>query len=239
MGMRIKLFEILTYGGIIMKTIGSEVNMERQNNCRFCNIANGIVGGMENVPLWESDGFFTLASIGAFVPGWVLLIPKPHTLSMKNVYHDAEFKGQANNILSTLRAKYKEPIITFEHGASHEGSCTSCGTEHAHLHFVPYANSLINGMNNGGMKWLNCTPNQIDDFSKGNEYLFYAELQVDDKWENAKGKIHILEKPSSQYFRRLIAQQLDCLEKYDYKEYPRIEQTIDTYNILTHSMASL
>ena len=98
--------------------------------CRFCDILEGNrkMGIIDN-PILENDKFFSLASIGGFIDGWSLVIPKEHTYSMRKFFTDSAF--------------------------------------------------------------------------------------VD--IEDAKGYIHIIEKPESQYFRRLLAEKEGYTKEYDYK----------------------
>ena len=54
--------------------------------CRFCDILSGNLKGKEDHPIWENEGYFSLASIGALVEGWILIVPKKHVISMKEVH---------------------------------------------------------------------------------------------------------------------------------------------------------
>ena len=66
--------------------------------------------------------FFSLASIGGFIDGWSLVIPKEHTYSMRKFFTDSAFVDIANKMLKRIRDTYRKKSIIFEHGANHEGS---------------------------------------------------------------------------------------------------------------------
>ena len=143
---------------------------------------------------------------------------------LKNIYEDKNFIEFANKIIMALRECYG-PVIAFEHGPNREGSDTSCGTDHAHIHLVPYR-SLETKLNAMEMEWEPCLPTEVKEKVGDAEYLFYAE--VADTWEKSQGRVHILEKPISQFFRRVIADDLGIGEKYNYKTNPDTELTLKT-----------
>jgi len=204
--------------------------------CRFCDIIKGHIRGKENHPIWENEEYISLASIGALVEGWVLIVPKKHIISMKELYVEKNFVDFTNYMLDAMRLNYPGPFITFEHGPSKCDSITSCGTNHAHLHLVPYPYSLYTDMLCTGLTWESCTVGQISSKAGTNEYLFYSEIPNNYAYEEIKGFIHILKQPISQYFRKLMANQLNCSDEYDYKKYARIDVAIDTNTVLARAL---
>ncbi len=205
-----------------------EKNLEENEmvNCRFCDIANGYNVGQkpENAKIAESDNYFAISSIGALVEGWTLIVPKNHCCSMKAVYSDAEFMSFTNRLVSALVVCYG-PVIAFEHGPNREGSDTSCGTDHAHIHLVPY-HSLATKLDTTDLEWNVCYASQVDTLVGENEYLFYCEPGR--KWGNPVGRVHILGEPISQFFRRVIAEDQGILKKFNYKTYPDTSLTLKT-----------
>jgi diadenosine tetraphosphate (Ap4A) HIT family hydrolase len=208
-----------------------------KGKCRFCDITDGNFSGEENRPIWESTNYISLASIGALVEGWILIVPKRHILSMKELYAERNFIDFANSMLTAMKLQYSGPFIAFEHGPNKCSSNTSCGTDHAHLHLMPYKNSLYPDMLDSGLIWKRCTADRIPSIAGANEYLFYTEIPANSNWEYPKGFLHILEQPTSQYFRKLIAKQQNCFEEYDYKKYARINIAIETNTVLSKAIA--
>ena len=196
--------------------------------CRFCDILEGKRKmGMIDNPVLQNSQFYTLASIGGFIEGWSLVIPKEHTYSMRKFYTNSLFIDIANEMLKKIRERYKKKCIIFEHGANHEGSITACGTNHAHLHILPYEKSLLDQMFDNNIQWINCGIKDIADIVQDKEYWFYAEDVVN--IEEIKGYIHIIEKPESQYFRRLLAEKEGYLQEYDYKSNLFVDKGEATY----------
>jgi len=209
-------------------------NAESKNlskECRFCQIAHGVYKHDKiDRPILENEKFMAFASIGALVPGWTLITPRFHDFSMKNYYGNQDFNSFVNQSISTVKKLYPD-LIAFEHGANKKGSLTACGTEHAHLHLVPFTGSLLQDMFDSGLSWKKCKASEISSISDGQEYLFYSELKND--WEECEGYIHILRKPISQFFRKIIATRLGKPKEYDYKINPNFKNSILTYTSLT------
>ncbi|MBU1657727.1 hypothetical protein KKG72_01570 [bacterium] len=196
--------------------------------CRFCDIVNGNYKYQDvDKPFSENDDFFAIASIGSMVEGWSLIIPKKHQLSMRNVYSHKNFKKIINEILPLMSDEYGN-IISFEHGSNEEGSITACGTDHAHLHLVPYKSSLVNDLKESGLKWEQCLSSEIKNKTANQEYLFYSDINSTTNWEDPVGYLHILEHPISQYFRHLLAKKIDKVEESDYKIFPFLENAVQT-----------
>ena len=195
------------------------------NTCRFCSIANCYKSQKtENAKIAESDNYFAISSIGALVEGWVLIVPKKHCCSMKNIYSDEEFVSFTNKMIKALTACYGS-VIAFEHGPNREGSDTSCGTDHAHIHLVPYR-SLSAKLNSMDLEWKVCRASQVDTLVGENEYLFYCE--PGETWSDPNSRVHILSTPISQFFRRVIAEDRGVYDRFNYKTNPDISLTLKT-----------
>lgn len=221
--MKLYLLIIILWNDIISLDINAALVFRRyimEKICRFCEISKNNNDLLENKPIYQNENYFSIVSVGALVEGWVLIVPKKHACSMKDNYSLESFKDFTNIILNTLQKKYG-PIIAFEHGPNRMDSKTSCGTNHAHLHLVPFS-SLYNDLIISGLNWEKCSTTNIANRVGDKEYLFYCDL-TNKLWDNPDGWLHILDEPISQYFRRVIANRLGCIEQYDYKTNPNIE----------------
>lgn len=208
------------------------MNMELlcESKCRACQIINGEYRyGKVDMPIVENEQYLAITSIGAFLEGWILIFTKQHTFSMKNSYVDNKFVDCANKIILKLKKVYKKKCIVFEHGANREGSIVACGTNHAHLHILPYNNSLLDEMKKD-YYWIECYASDIRDIVEENEYWFYAENV--ECVENMKGHLHIIKEPESQYFRKILAKIEGENCEYNYKKHLYIENAERTYELL-------
>ena len=206
--------------------------MRHDGDCRFCDIVSGgyKYSGVD-APFAENDDFFAIASIGAFIEGWTLIVPKKHQLSMRDCYGNLHLTSLVQDVTCRLNCQYGS-IVTFEHGSNVEGSATACGTDHAHLHLVPLEGSLLGDLNNSGMNWVRCHSTEIASKVGSREYLFYADLDRNKSWNDPEGYLHVLEAPISQYFRHLLAKRADCLGMSDYKQFPFLKNAIQTRSVL-------
>lgn len=203
-----------------------------QETCRLCEINSGSYKylGIDE-PFAVSDEFIAVASIGALVEGWSLIIPRKHQLSMKDCYSSPLLGDFIESLLPLLVQQYGS-VMAFEHGADTEGSITSCGTDHAHLHLVPFGESLLPDMHCSGLSWIRCRSSEILSLTGESEYLFYNELGTNGNWNDPVGYLHILKRPFSQFFRRLIAKKTIGGKLFDYKSNPNIEVSMQTRRAL-------
>jgi len=211
--------------------------MESQRICQFCDIVSGShrYRGIDE-PFARNDEFIAIASIGALVEGWTLIIPKSHDLSMRRKYNSPLLGDFLRSVLPVLVHRYG-PLIAFEHSPNTEASITACGTAHAHLHLVPFGGSLLPELQDSEMKWVVCYASEIATKAGKDEYLFYAELEVRESWQDPVGYLHILENPVSQYFRRIIAKRVGKSGCSDYKRFPHLDTARQTRSVLSSSFA--
>lgn len=207
-----------------------------RNNCRFCEIANGQIENDYDQIICEDDNFFLIASIGAFVEGWSLVVPKNHSCSMRDHYNSDEFM-QFLDVVLPVYSKRNEKMIAFEHGANKENSLTSCGTSHAHLHLVPLKESLKEDIQKPGILWESSDFSSVHSYVRNEEYLLYFDLQAN--WRDSELLVHRLEKPHSQFFRKVIAEKYGYADQYDYKAHPNVENTIATKVNMSEAFALL
>jgi ATP adenylyltransferase len=200
--------------------------MSSKSVCRFCSISAGQTDvGPVDTPIMQTPDFFAIASIGAFVEGWTLMVPREHVYSMRSYYPDSEFTEFRKQVVDRVESVYG-PAIMFEHGANHCGSQTGCGTDHAHLHIVP-ANFPLDVMleNSGVKKWARARASEINENADGNEYLF---LSTNPKDEDPIGYFTVVKLPISQFFRKAIASTIGKLSVSDYKLSPCLESSLKT-----------
>lgn len=91
-----------------------------------------------NRPVLAGPGFEVFPSLGALVPGWLLVAPVEHRLRLANC------SPEERQTLTVVRHQVHDelvatfgPVVTFEHGPRAPGSPVGCTVDHAHLHVVP------------------------------------------------------------------------------------------------------
>ena len=109
-----------------------ETNKEKKYPPENIELYNRLVASTEN--------FFVIAAIGAFVPGYVMIITKKLLPSLALIEDNQ--KGELDwliNILSnSIGEVYKKKITMFEHGMC---ACIG-GLDRAHLHIMPISNEV-------------------------------------------------------------------------------------------------
>jgi hypothetical protein len=118
-------------------------------------------------------------------------------LSVKGL---SDLDDARREVTSNLRNIYSRPVISFEHGLCNRAVSPSCGIDHAHLHFLP-TNLDVEALFKEDFKVTELE--RMTDLAAAsggrNEYLL---LVGDDE------RMHIAfpSRPSSQYFRRRLAE---------------------------------
>ena len=200
------------------------------DSCRLCAAINGTrVHGVADKPIIETANFVVIPSIGGFIEGWSMIVPKEHVYDMSSFYGSEEFITLVAAVYSRVEKAYG-PLIMFEHGASYSGSPTGCGVDHAHFHFVPSPQSLSPALKASGRLWRYCEAKDIASISKAKDYLFYSDTSP--ITSKLAGHLHIVEEPVSQFFRRLLAELTNNQDSSDYRAHPFIENAHRTAQTL-------
>lgn len=186
-----------------------------------------------DTPIFESDSFVVVPTVGALVEGWLLVAPRRQVLCYARLPDAAlsELKHFLDEIVPIVEESYG-PISLFEHGPSVVGSPVGCGTDYAHLHLVPAKCDLRAGTEQiaPNIRW-----NKIGSFeairdraADGAGYWFLQQPY-------GSGDCMIgscsAEEPTSQLFRRVIATSLGTPEAFDWKDdlgEDRIAATVET-----------
>jgi ATP adenylyltransferase len=199
--------------------------------CRICRIVNGHSTEPHDSPLFESKNYFAITSVGALVPGWLLIFPKAHTANLAQHYDRDEFVVFRREVATRLESTFSAPVRMFEHGPVCHGSQLGCGVDHAHLHVVPLPFSIESvarkgpsahswtsmkstevALNGGNMEYLLCSDNP-NEFDPSVSIAFPSEL-------------------TSQFFRRIVAAKLGRETEYDYKFHRQLPTVRETTQLL-------
>ncbi|MFC3660506.1 hypothetical protein [Luteimonas notoginsengisoli] len=195
------------------------------SHCRFCAITSGDYAlGKADQPWLEDESHMALTSIGAMIEGWTLVTPRDHSLNLLSNYSSPAFHRFVAQAVARVSSAYGTCAI-FEHGGQIEGSATNCGTSHAHLHVVPL-NFLLQPLLpsfDRGLQWFDCAMSDLKRCVGKDEYLFAANSYAG---ASTVGSACILRAGQSQFFRRVIAEQLGCSEQSDYRTHPHLDKAV-------------
>jgi ATP adenylyltransferase len=177
-----------------------------------------------------NEHFVAVPSLGAIVPGWMLVVPRRPmaTLCLMNAVERQSLVTLRADLSERLRI-YEGAVAAFEHGGA-SGSLVSCGVDQAHLHVVPLKFDLTEAALTHDMGWRATVAIQdlSEEETQGQEYLYAEGAGV--------SLIGFPKTPTSQWFRRLVAQECG-VEEWDYKRIPNHKRLAATARELTRSRA--
>lgn len=180
-----------------------------------------------NAPLFESQNFTAIPSLGSMIEGWVLLLPKQHYLCMGALpaHLIDEMEDLKRTIVCFLREVYGS-VCLFEHGPHIENSLVGCGVDHAHLHLLPVGFDLRSAaapLLPEDVVWRKAPITECRRaFTESKAYL-YLEQPI------GHGFIATHDKFKGQLFRQAIASHLGILSNYNWREFAyldKVEATI-------------
>lgn len=190
-------------------------------NTRFKN--NKLVNlPSEECILFENNNIYVQEDISPLCRGHILIITKEHYL---NFYETPDgikkdTKKIMNTIIKLYRELYNSDTLFFEHGSAKSGYA-GASIDHAHLHCVPYNNSINNDLDKLLGKAIECDIIAHSTFKNEFSYIYT---------ENSNNKkIYKVEKLPSQFLRKLMSEKIND-GKYLWQEKCITNDSIDTLN---------
>jgi diadenosine tetraphosphate (Ap4A) HIT family hydrolase len=192
-----------------------------ESDCEFCSP----YGRLEwfNKPVAVDEGHsLALPSLGSFMPGYLLALPLTHvTASCRIPLNDkTRFATFVHKLVSQMADLYRTPITIYEHGACSAGqSPQSACVNHAHVHLVPGSYDLSTEASAQVCKYAS--------------FIEFLEEERNDPYlmlQDPGGPVLSFEdQPTSQFFRRIVAQRLGIADCWDYAMFPFFENIKRTY----------
>ncbi len=109
------------------------------HGCGFCaHLRDASDQGDDWRVLFEDDVFVAVPSLGALIPGWLLVVPRDHAVNLSALGPDGVERMWA--FVASFRERWENEfgaVVAFEHGPARAGRPAGCGVDHAHLHLVP------------------------------------------------------------------------------------------------------
>jgi diadenosine tetraphosphate (Ap4A) HIT family hydrolase len=201
--------------------------MKRTTNNLFHDLLGPNVG--TSYILDESEHFIVMPSVGALVPGYILIVPKVHFFSFVQI--PATWHREASSLLSSwtarLEAAYGVRPFVFEHGMAsaldRAGSCC----DHAHLHVVPAPEQVdLFRFFQGQFEPhpVSSLETWLETADAGRPYLIL-------QGRNREVLVTEADRVVGQLFRRELARQLELGDTWDWVVFPystNIQRTIAT-----------
>lgn len=195
------------------------------DSCSFCAPLDG--PDLWRRVLFQTADSYTVATRGCLVPGYVLVVPRNHSLC------SGQMSGTARRKLfedaSRVRKRTEElfgPSIIFEHGPAVAGSTVGCTIDHTHLHVVPAGNLRPIAEKLAQASWVDCSLEDLQRrYASGSSYVFLHD-------RNGMSCLDAGAAPS-QLMRRALATTLGEAGRYDWRtnENPdNLRQTVEAWS---------
>lgn len=202
-------------------------------NCRFCRSFAAPIAqrALCDRPIFESENFVCIPSIGALIEGWVLLVPKAHFLCVGAMHPDliAELTEFKDHVVVEIEIRHGD-VALFEHGPASPSTPVGCGVDHAHLHVVPCQFDLAAAARremNECIEW-----NSVSALSSTAEFhqsgLPYLYLEQPVGYRNIAVSASI----PSQLFRKAIARHVGLPDAWNWQHFPFDENVSQTVHRL-------
>jgi len=174
-----------------------------------------------NEPLFESENFLVVPSLGALVEGWLLLLPKAHYICIGALPSSLMDEME---VIKQMAASFIQEVYgtvrVFEHGPHEENRSVGCGVDHAHLHLVPTPSDLLSAVNAFlpvEVTWRNGDVADCrESFDQSKDYL-YLEQPIGVAWIATHNQFQ------GQLFRQAIASELGVLPQYNWREFEHLQ----------------
>lgn len=208
--------------------------------CIFCNEQRDLTlnplrdSGIKSRIICESQDWYCVPTLGCFEEGYVLLISKRHHACISNASTEEidDLLCLEKKISRLFKRKYSTSFICFEHGVTSLEYSGANSVDHAHLHMIPIkAGVWANIMDKGLIQEFI----RFDDQRLLYKYVKDTHIKSYLLFQDSDGKLFLIPDASryhSQFFRKVIANELNCAIEWNWKQSPCLEKMMKTYTTL-------
>jgi ATP adenylyltransferase len=192
----------------------------RLPGCRFCQqLAVSGNSRADWTVIAETEHLVAVPSVGALVPGWLLVLPKKHHLNFaETVRGNSHIESELESMAVRWESLYG-PLTWFEHGPKEAGSEVGCSIDHAHMHLAPLGEiNLLHAAEDSpeGIYFKEVEElKEVGQAIDSNQSYLYIRLPNSTHWLAGSNRI------PSQSLRRVIAARQGRYEEWDWKQFPR------------------
>ena len=188
-----------------------------KSDCLFCKLLKG-KPVHEQASLYESENFLVIPGSGAFLDGYLMILPKSHVMSCSelNFEQKQEMLEVIEDVKFILKGIYGKDILVWENGSGLNGKGKpKTSIVHAHIHACPSMLNVLETTNATGIPIFPITSEELPKY-KENSYLLI--MNYDGNWYiSADPKLYI----PRQYVRQLIALEHNIVgEFWNWRVYP-------------------
>lgn len=171
------------------------------SDCLFCKLLAGNPVH-EQASLYESKNFLVIPGSGAFLDGYIMILPKSHVMSCVELDYEQrmEMLDVIADVKYILRSIYKKDILVWENGSGLDGKGKpKTSIVHAHIHACP---STLNVLETTNATGISVYPIKFEDLPNYKENSYLLIMDYDGNWYiSYDSNLYI----PRQYVRQLIA----------------------------------
>lgn len=201
----------------------------RKSDCLFCKLLAGKPVHYQ-ASLYESENFLVIPGSGAFIDGYLMILPKPHVMSCAELSEDirAEMLDVIDDIKYILELMYGKHVLVWENGSGMEGKGKpKTSIVHAHIHACPSEINIIGTTYATGIPVNLIKIEDLPEY-KSDSYLLIRDFN--NKWYiSSDPELYI----PRQYVRQLVALEHNIQsELWNWRRFPfwdNVEKTGDDF----------
>lgn len=183
--------------------------------CKFCSTFHFAQAPCDRA-VHETANFIVVPTIGALVPGWVLVVSKEHRISAGALPQQTllELRETVGRVAGMMRRSHTS-VAVFEHGPICDKTSVGCGIDHCHIHVAPLGFDLWSAAGSLSLEHQ-ISWRAVSDISAtkllyevGKPYLYVEQ--------DGSSRIGTSRSLPSQFFRRVIASHQGRPHAFDWR----------------------
>ncbi len=200
--------------------------------CEFCAMIKDEKSTYNQATIFSTTNFIVFTTVGAFVPGYLIIIPKAHIFSMGGIEeeHVEELEYLTLSLRDMLKDIYGKEVLIWENGSGTElKGKPATSVVHAHIHLCCVNGNITEKIEEYKLEFKEIELNEILKYVE-KPYLFLWEKD-DRKQILQTDKVYI----PRQFVRQLIADGYGLPEgHWNWRKYNYLENFKVTENNLAN-----
>ncbi len=170
--------------------------------------------------VYQSEHFFVFPTLGEFITGYLLIIPKEHVMSIAELDSSIrdEFLTVLEDVTTILKLTYQtDSILAWENGTGNSGRGKAKDSiVHAHVHVAPSTLTATKVQEISAFPFKKVSIHTLSDYGKHSYLLIKSAKECD--WKISSDPALYIPR---QYIRQLIAEEYKIPdEQWNWREYP-------------------
>lgn len=194
------------------------------SDCKYCKFI--LHDDDINRSIYQSKNFVVIPTVGEFITGYLLIIPKRHVMSLAefNAEEKTEFTEVLSDVKTMLQMAYNtEDFLVWENGTGNGGKGKAKDSiVHAHVHVAP---SNLNFQKIQEMSKFDFKKVSYEKLSNYGKHSYLLMQENENFWRiNDNPDLYI----PRQYVRQLLAEEHGMGDQWNWRNFPFYEKMTQT-----------